>query len=90
MSMNYTYVVECTDGSLYTGWTNNLENRMKAHNCGKGAKYTRAKGPVELVYYEGFRTKQEAMRREYELKQLSRQEKQRLIEKGWQTKTLND
>ena len=64
--MNYTYMVKCADGTLYTGWTNCVEKRLKAHNEGKaGAKYTRAKRPVELVYYEGYATKEEAMRREY-------------------------
>ena len=64
--MNYTYIVQCADGTLYTGWTNCLARRMKAHNEGKaGAKYTRAKRPVKLVYYEGFATKEEAMSREY-------------------------
>ena len=61
--MNYTYMVKCADGTLYTGWTNCVEKRLKAHNEGKaGAKYTRAKRPVELVYYEGYATKEEAMR----------------------------
>ena len=50
--MNYTYIVECKDGTLYTGWTNNLEKRIADHNSGKGAKYTRARKPVTLVYYE--------------------------------------
>lgn len=62
--MNYTYMVKCADGTLYTGWTNCVEKRLKAHNEGKaGAKYTRAKRPVELVYYEGYATKEEAMSR---------------------------
>ena len=57
--MNYTYMVKCADGTLYTGWTNCVEKRLKAHNEGKaGAKYTRAKRPVELVYYEGYATKE--------------------------------
>lgn len=74
--MNYTYMVKCADGTLYTGWTNCVEKRLKAHNEGKaGAKYTRAKRPVELVYYEGYATKEEAMRREYAIKQLTRKEK---------------
>ena len=77
--MNYTYLVRCADGTFYTGWTNNLEKRMKTHNEGKGAKYTRGKRPVELVYYEGYKTREEAMKREYEIKQLSRQEKEELI-----------
>ena len=75
----YTYIVECGDGTLYTGWTTDLEKRMKSHNAGKGAKYTRARLPVRLVYYESFCTKQEAMQREYAIKQLKREEKIRLI-----------
>lgn len=65
--MNYTYIVECKDGTLYTGWTNNLEKRIADHNSGKGAKYTRARKPVTLVYYETFEAKEEAMKREYAL-----------------------
>lgn len=80
MEQAYTYIVQCSDGTLYTGWTNNLEKRMKCHNQGKGAKYTRSRLPVVLKYYEVFETKQEAMRREYEIKQLKREEKWRLIE----------
>lgn len=76
----FTYIVECSDGTLYTGWTNHLEERMKAHNEGKGAKYTRPRLPVRLVYYETFATKQEAMKREYAIKQLKRGEKEKLIE----------
>lgn len=55
--MNYTYIVECKDGTLYTGWTNNLEKRIADHNSGKGAKYTRARKPVTLVYYETLKQK---------------------------------
>lgn len=77
---NYTYLLRCSDGSLYCGWTNHLKERVKAHNEGKGAKYTKSRRPVELVYYEIFSTKQEAMRREWEVKQLSRREKLQLIE----------
>lgn len=76
----YTYIVECGDGSLYTGWTNHLEERMKIHNEGKGAKYTRSRLPVRLVHYEVFATKQEAMKREYAIKQLTRADKLVLIE----------
>lgn len=79
--MNYTYIVKCRDGSLYTGWTNNLEKRIHDHNSGSGAKYTKSRAPVELLYYEGFRTKSEAMRREYEIKHLSSKEKWNLISK---------
>ena len=77
--MNYTYIVECSDGTLYTGWTNNLEKRLEAHNAGKGAKYTKTRRPVKLVYQEQFETKEEAMSREYHIKQLSRKEKMKLI-----------
>ena len=78
--MNYTYIVKCADGTLYTGWTNCLEKRLKAHNGGRnGAKYTKTKRPVSLVYYEGFITKEEAMQREYQIKQLTRERKLELI-----------
>lgn len=77
--MNYVYILRCNDDSLYTGWTNNLEKRIKAHSDGKGAKYTRARVPVELVYFEVFEDKIEAMKREYEIKQLKRKEKLELI-----------
>lgn len=77
--MNYTYIVRCKDNTLYCGWTNNLEKRMASHNAGTGAKYTRSRHPVELVYYETFETKEEAMSREYAIKQLTRQKKLALI-----------
>ena len=78
--MNYTYMVCCADGSLYTGWTNCLERRIKEHTGGKaGAKDTKSKRPVTLVYYEGFATKEEAMRREYEIKQMPRGKKLELM-----------
>ncbi|MDY4923109.1 GIY-YIG nuclease family protein [Frisingicoccus sp.] len=78
--MNYTYILRCSDGTFYTGWTNHLDERVRAHNEGRGAKYTRGRGPVELVYYECLETKEEALRREYAIKQMSRMEKIRLIE----------
>ena len=77
--MNYTYILKCADGTLYCGWTNNLQKRIKAHNEGKGAKYTRSRLPVTLVYFEKFETSVEAQRREYEIKQLTRQAKLDLI-----------
>ena len=77
--MNYTYILRCRDGSLYTGWTNNLEKRLNCHNAGKGAKYTKARLPVELAYFETFQTKKEAMQREWEIKKMTRQEKIALI-----------
>ena len=71
--------ITCKDDSLYTGWTNDLKKRITSHNAGKGAKYTKARRPVELVYYEEFQTREEAMKREYAIKQLSRKEKEALI-----------
>lgn len=82
---NYAYILKCSDGTFYCGWTNDLGKRLKAHNEGHGAKYTRGRGPVELCYWEPFSTKEEAMRREYALKQLSRREKEKLTE-GWKKK----
>lgn len=79
MENNYTYIVECSDHTLYTGWTNDLEKRIRAHNEGKGAKYTKSRRPVRLVYFETFSTKEEAMSREYRIKKMSRQEKIRLF-----------
>ncbi|MCI5869652.1 MAG: GIY-YIG nuclease family protein [Dorea sp.] len=79
--MNYTYILKCRDGSFYTGWTNDIEKRMQAHNAGKGAKYTKSRRPVKLVYYEEHETKNEAMKREYAIKHMTRQEKERLIKK---------
>ncbi len=72
---HYFYVLECNDGSLYAGYTNNLERRIKMHNEGKGAKYTRGRGPLKLVYNQIFDNKQEAMRAEYSFKQLNRKQK---------------
>ncbi|MFH1235159.1 MAG: methyltransferase domain-containing protein [Candidatus Diapherotrites archaeon] len=74
----HVYLAECRDGSLYCGWTDNLQKRIKAHNSGKGAKYTRAKKPVRLVYSEEFTGKPAAMRREFEIKKMARKEKERL------------
>lgn len=80
--MNYTYLLRCADGTLYCGWTNHLEERVQSHNEGKGAKYTKCRRPVELVYYEVFETKQEAMRREAAIKRLTRSEKTELIQRN--------
>ncbi len=80
-NMNYTYIVRCRDGTLYTGWTNNLEKRMEAHNSGKGARYTKSRRPVKLVYYEEFETKEEAMSREYAIKHMKKSKKEKLLEK---------
>ena len=76
----YMYVLECADGSLYTGYTTDVEKRLKTHNAGKGAKYTKSRRPVILVYYEEYETKSEALRREAAIKKLSRQEKLRMIQ----------
>lgn len=80
VQMHYTYIVKCRDNTFYTGWTTNLEKRIKAHNEGRGAKYTRSRAPVCLVYYEEYETKQEALKREYAIKQFSRKEKLALIQ----------
>ena len=77
--MNYTYMIECKDKTIYTGWTNNISKRLVDHNSGKGAKYTKGRAPVTLVYLEAFETKQEAMKREYYIKQLTKNEKLDLI-----------
>ena len=72
-------MVRCSDHSLYTGWTNDLEQRIAAHNSGQGAKYTKSRRPVTLVYYEVFEAKQDAMRREYAIKQLTKKEKEKRV-----------
>lgn len=78
--MNYIYILECSDKTLYTGWTNNLEKRIEMHNKGKGAKYTRGRGPVRLLYFEEFDDKIEAQKREYKIKKMKKVDKQKLIE----------
>ena len=77
----YTYMVRCSDGSLYTGYTTDLDRRIEAHNSGNGAKYTRCRLPVKLVYSEEHASKEEAMSREWHIKQLTRKEKEQLINK---------
>ena len=79
--MNYTYILRCSDGTYYTGWTNDLEKRVRTHNRGRGGKYTRTRIPVELAYYEEFETKEEAMSREFAIKQLPRTEKEKLVQR---------
>lgn len=76
---NYAYMLRCADGTFYCGWTPNLEQRLATHNAGKGGKYTRSRLPVELVYFETFATKEEAMSREWHLKRLTRLQKEQLI-----------
>ncbi|TJX13867.1 GIY-YIG nuclease family protein [Tissierella creatinini] len=77
--MHYVYIVRCIDDTLYTGYTIDMEKRIKAHNKGNGAKYTRGRLPVKLCFYEEYDTKSEAMRREYKIKHLSRKKKLDLI-----------
>lgn len=81
--MNYVYILRCADGSLYTGWTNDLEKRVKTHKCGKGAKYTKTRLPVELVYYEEYEEKGEALSREFNIKKLQKTAKEKLILKQY-------
>jgi putative endonuclease len=76
---HYFYVLTCKDGSFYGGYTNNLERRIKLHNDGKGAKYTRGRGPVELTYYRSYETKGEALRAEYKFKRLTRKKKDEFL-----------
>lgn len=78
--MNYTYILKCCDATLYTGWTTDLKKRVKMHNAKKGAKYTKSRTPVSLVYFEEYESKQEAMKREWAIKHLKREDKLRLVE----------
>lgn len=80
MAKHYAYLLQCADGTIYSGYTTDLLRRTAAHNKGTGAKYTRARRPVVLAYHECFDTKNEAMRREAALKKLSHKEKVKLIE----------
>jgi len=80
MADHYVYVVECADGTLYTGYTTDVERRVAEHDAGEGARYTRGRTPVELVHVEGYDSRSAAMSREYEIKQLSRRRKERLID----------
>ncbi len=79
--MFYVYILKCGDNSLYTGYTVDLDERLKCHNDGKGAKYTRGRLPVEMVYSEVLETKSDAMKRECSIKKLSKAQKLKLIEK---------
>lgn len=82
MDNHYIYILECSDGTLYTGYTNDLNKRLATHNEGKGAKYTKSRLPVKRVYEEVYDTKSDAMKREYAIKQLSRFQKLKLIQGG--------
>ena len=75
----YAYLLKCSDGSLYAGWTNDPDRRLKAHNNGTASKYTRSRRPVEMVYLEEFETKSEATKREAALKMMTREQKLELI-----------
>ena len=79
LKVNYVYILRCRDDTFYCGWTTDLTERIVAHNSGKGAKYTRSRRPVELVYYEEYDTKHEAMSREWHIKRMTREEKTELI-----------
>lgn len=79
---HYVYIVECCDGSYYTGYTTDIDRRIEEHNEGEGAKYTRGRRPVQLVYAEAFNTSSEALQREHAIKQLRRSRKERLVENG--------
>ncbi|HLS54408.1 MAG TPA: GIY-YIG nuclease family protein [Tissierellaceae bacterium] len=81
IGLHYVYMVKCSDNTLYTGYTVDLEARINTHNKGLGAKYTRGRLPVELKYFEIFESKSKALKREYEIKQLSRKSKWKLINK---------
>ena len=80
MRTNYVYLLRCADGTLYCGWTTDLAARVKAHNSGRGAKYTRSRLPVELVYFETSEDRHDALSREWHLKRLRREEKLALIQ----------
>lgn len=80
MKKYYVYIVECCDHTYYTGYTSHLEKRIETHNLGKGAKYTRARRPVQLVYYEIYDDLSLALKREYAIKQLTRKQKEELIQ----------
>ena len=80
MGAHYVYVLRCADDSLYTGYPTDVARRVAEHDAGEGAKYTRGRTPVELVHTEAYESKSTAMSREYEIKQLSRPQKERLVE----------
>ena len=85
----YMYVVECRDGSYYTGYTTDVKKRLAVHNSGKGAKYTRARLPVKLIYVEGFTSKEEAMSAEALLKRKKRPLKERFLSENQEKNLVN-
>lgn len=84
MKRYYVYLLRCADGTLYCGYTDDVPKRVKAHNDGKGAKYTKARRPVEEVYTEEVSSRSDALKREYAIKQMSREQKQRMIQENEQ------
>lgn len=81
LSEHYFYILSCKDGSFYGGYTNNIERRIKLHNEGRGAKYTRGRGPVTLLYYQAFLNKSDALKAEYEFKKWPRKKKEKFLMK---------
>ncbi|WP_324760069.1 GIY-YIG nuclease family protein [Haloarcula sp. GH36] len=81
-TQHYTYVVRCSDGTFYTGYTTDVQRRVAEHDAGDGAKYTRGRTPVELVHVEDFESRSAAMSREHEIKQLSRDRKEELVDES--------
>lgn len=79
--MHYVYMLRCSDNSIYTGYTTDLKKRLDTHNKGKGAKYTRTRLPVDLLYFEEYSTKSAALKREYAIKQLTKKQKENMIKK---------
>jgi putative endonuclease len=77
--MNYVYILECSDGSWYTGWTSNIYKRFKAHQSGHGARYTRSHYPMRIIHLEMYEDPSEARKREYAIKRMSRKEKEKLV-----------
>ncbi|MGM9987022.1 MAG: GIY-YIG nuclease family protein [Bacillaceae bacterium] len=84
---HYFYVLECNDGTYYAGYTNDLNRRLIAHNSGKGAKYTRVRTPVKMIYTETFDDKREAMQKEYRFKQLTRKQKEQYMKRNGENET---
>ena len=87
--MNYVYLLRCADGTLYCGWTTDLEKRLVAHNSGRGAKYTRSRRPLALAYAEAYEDRHDALSREWHIKRMSREEKLRLV-KGFEENRVAD
>jgi len=82
LPLNYVYILRCADDTLYCGWTTDLEARLAAHNSGRGAKYTRSRRPVALLYSEAYADRHDALSREWHIKRMTRQEKLALLQEG--------